>query len=313
MMVNNKRSVFGLLYWQGRNVALYTTAALVVVMTYELLLPFLSELPGWKEKLEPLMILWKLPLGPVAVLGGAIGIFASFRTNSAYDRWWEGRKLWGRMINSSRMWCTQALVYVDDTEVAHRLVMRHVAYVHALRCLLRKQDPLADAELLAALPEEPEQVTHESNLTHALLHLQAQDLRVQLNADQVSDMQLHSMDETIAKLLDIQGGCERIKGTPLPRGYGFIVEMLIEFFSVLLPFALVAQMGWFTIPMSVLICLGFTLISEAGRVLEDPFNLYWNALPLHALSRKIEVNLRQRLGHTDLPPMLTPDEKGILM
>ncbi|MCA9619570.1 MAG: hypothetical protein KC731_11110, partial [Myxococcales bacterium] len=108
-------------------------------------------------------------------------------------------------------------------------------------------------------------------------------------------------------------GCERIKKTPLPRGYAFIAERLIMAFSFLFPLATVAELGWFVIPVSVLVCLAFTLISEAGRVLEDPFSTFWNGLPLMALSRTIEVNLRQRLGETDLPPIPGPDKHGILM
>jgi ion channel-forming bestrophin family protein len=67
------------------------------------------------------------------------------------------------------------------------------------------------------------------------------------------------------------------------------------------------------VPLSFMVCLAFTLINEVGRVLEDPFTTFWPALPLSALSRTIEVNLRQRLGEEDLPPMLQPDDRGILM
>ena len=84
----------------------------------------------------------QLPVMPITVVGAAIGIFASFRANQAYDRWWEGRKLWGRMINSSRHFADQTLRYLgpDQSEDAERLVTRHIVYVHALRCLLRKQN-----------------------------------------------------------------------------------------------------------------------------------------------------------------------------
>jgi putative membrane protein len=72
-------------------------------------------------------------------------------------------------------------------------------------------------------------------------------------------------------------------------------------------------LGWFTVPLNVLACLAFALISEAGRVLEDPFTLLYNGLPLSALSRTIEVNLREQLGDPDLPPLLKPDAEGILL
>jgi len=75
----------------------------------------------------------------------------------------------------------------------------------------------------------------------------------------------------------------------------------------------VRDLGWFTIPMNLLVCLSFALISEAGRVLEDPFTMFFNGLPLSAMSKTIEVNLRQRLGETDVPAIPKPDARGILM
>ena len=93
----------------------------------------------------------ELPTLPLAVVGAALGIFVSFRTNQAYDRWWEGRKLWGRMINESGHWASQATKYVDDAEDQGQLVHRHAAYVHALRSLLRKQDPFEDDDFVARL------------------------------------------------------------------------------------------------------------------------------------------------------------------
>jgi putative membrane protein len=99
----------------------------------------------------------------------------------------------------------------------------------------------------------------------------------------------------------------------MPRGYGYFAELLIQMFGVLLPLGLVQDLVWLTIPITVLVCLAFTLISEVGRVLEDPFTTFWPALPLSALSKTIEINLRERLGEEDLPPMPKPDERGILM
>jgi ion channel-forming bestrophin family protein len=87
----------------------------------------------------------RLPTLPVAVIGGALGNFVSFRTNSRYDRWWEGRKLWGRLVNTSRLLSLQLMRYASpDAVAASRVVRRHIAYVHTLRCLLREQDPLND-------------------------------------------------------------------------------------------------------------------------------------------------------------------------
>lgn len=254
-----------------------------------------------------------LPTLPLAVVGAALGIFVSFRTNSAYDRWWEGRKLWGRMINESRHWASQIASYVQDDELRRRLVRRHVAYVHALRCLLRQQDPFADEEVTAMLQDDEAALREESNLTHALLARQLYDL-VEMNGDgALNDFRLQSLDTTLRELINIQGGCERIKKTPMPPLYGLLATRLVQFYAVLFPLSVVEELGWWTVPVNLLVCIGFFLIAEAGRVLEDPFTMFFNGLPLSAISRMIDVNARQRIGETDLPPMITPGDNGVLM
>ncbi|MEZ4439395.1 MAG: bestrophin family ion channel [Polyangiaceae bacterium] len=301
MMVSNRGSVLRLLLWQWRVVTVFTVAATGIAAIHQLWLPQA-----------------RIPALPLAVVGGALGIFVSFRTNSAYARWWEGRQLWGRLVNASRMFASQVLAYLPDEgdgrRLADAMVRRHIAYVHALRAGLRLEPLAADADLVALLGEEAlARLTDETNPNHALVHANLEDAARALRDGYLRDTQLLAIDETLRVVLDVQGGCERIKKTPLPRGYAFIAERLIMAFSFLFPLATVAELGWFVIPVSVLVCLAFTLISEAGRVLEDPFSTFWNGLPLMALSRTIEVNLRQRLGETDLPPIPGPDEHGILM
>ncbi len=289
---------WGVLQWQWKSIAYYGVAATAAWALIE---------PAGLSFLE-------LPVMPVSIVGAAIGIFASFRANQAYDRWWEGRKLWGRMINSSRHWSSQVIQYLkpEDRAVTEALVQRHVAYVHALRCLLRGHDPYSDADFVRFAEDEPG-LRQSTNLTHALLHRQLEALVPLNDAGRLDSHRLESMDQTLMDFLNIQGGCERIKGTPLPRGVGFIVELLIRTFSIMLPFAMVHELGWVAIPLNMLVCLAFALISEAGRVLEDPFSLFYNGLPLHALSIKIERNLRERLGHTDLPPAVQVQPQGVLM
>jgi putative membrane protein len=257
----------------------------------------------------------QLPVMPITVVGAAIGIFASFRSNQAYDRWWEGRKLWGKLINTSRHFCSQALQYLQEQDqgLADELVRRHTNYVHCLRCLLRGQDPWEDAHFTRTLQDGDDALKGSTNLTHALLNVQLTKLTGLADAGRLDERRLESFDRTLMDLLNIQGGCERIKGTPLPRGYGFIVELLIDAFSWLLPFALVHELGILALPMNVLVCLSFALISEAGRVLEDPFSLFYNGLPLQALSTKIERNLVERLGDEELPPAIQPSPIGVLM
>jgi putative membrane protein len=299
MMVHTPRSVIGMLRWQRGNVRRFLLASGVVWGVWWLV-PELGEL---------------LPVTPVAVVGGAIGIFVSFRTNSAYDRWWEGRKLWGRMINVSRHFTSQVLTYLpaEQRDLQVEVLHRHAAYVHTLRCLLRKQNPVKDDEVLALVSDdERDTIPDESNATHYLLHRTQVALVEAANGGHIDGHRLESLDRSLFEMLSIQGGCERIKKTPMPRGYGFMAELLVEAYAWLLPLALVQEMGVLVIPTTALVCLSFALISEAGRVLEDPFTMFWNGLPLSAMSRGIERDLRRRLGE-ELPPALQPDANGVLM
>jgi len=286
--------------WQWKFTAFFVLASLAVTAAVEI----------WD------LTFLELPTLPLAVVGAALGIFVSFRTNQAYDRWWEGRKLWGRMINESRHWASQATNYVDTDDDKRNLVHRHAAYVHALRSLLRKQDPFEDESFQARIDvvgDDVDQLRQESNLTHALLDRQFSQLVALNGAGGLNDLRMQSMDKTLRELVNIQGGCERIKKTPMPPLYGLLANRLVEFYSVLFPLAVVDALGWWTIPVTLLVCTAFSLIAEAGRVLEDPFTMFLNGLPLSSISRMIEVNTRQRLGETDLPPMLTPSERGVLM
>ncbi len=305
MMVSNEGTIWGLLAWQWKNTVIFTVASTIAFVIYEVLGQTWFRLPA-------------LPLG---VVGGAIGIFVSFRTNSAYDRWWEGRKLWGRMINTSRHWGLQVMAYLPKgeggavSETQRRLIRRHIAYVHTLRCALRGQKPFDDEDFRQALPDDPEALQAESNLNTALLGRQLAEVKVLAQEAKLDSFELSNLDLSIRHLLDIQGGCERIKKTPMPRGYGFIAERLVRYFSFLFPLALVADLHVWVIPINLLVCMAFALISEAGRVLEDPFTLFWNGLPLMAISRMIEVNLEERMDtpRDGLKPMLAPNDKGILM
>lgn len=299
MFVDYRGSIAGLLGWQWRAVVLFALLATAVVA--------LDRVIGLQ-----LIEVQALPLG---VLGGAIGIFVSFRTNSAYDRWWEGRRLWGQLVNTSRHFTTQVLTYATREHDGPRaLVRRQIAYVHMLRCALRNQNPFEDADVRRFLDEaELAELRKESNPNHALLHRQAEELVRLADRGSIDAFRLQSLDRSVATLLDVQGGCERIKRTPFPPGYGFLASRLIQLYAILLPMALVGHLGWMAVPITMLVCLGFTLIGEVGRVLEDPFTMFWPALPLSALATTIEINLRQRMGETDVPLVPKPNDRGILM
>lgn len=298
MMVSNGGSLLRVLIWQWRYGVTYASLGAAAWL--------LHDVAGWTH--------FHIPVAPASIVGAALGIFASFRVNAAYARWWEGRQLWGKLVNSSRMLCSQTLAYVLDPGVREAAVRRQVLYIHVLRCQLRDDDPFADAMVLRSLEscglnaDQQVDMKRQTSLCHSLLD---QTLR-ELAAVAVEPMRLQSIDQTLAAILDAQGGCERIKRTPMPRGYAFFVSQLLVLFAMLFPLAVVPNLGWAVIPVNLAVCLAFTLISETGRVLEDPFNHFWNSLPITSIAVTIERNLRQRLGDSELPPATTVDADGIL-
>jgi putative membrane protein len=298
MMVSNRMSFFGVLLWQWQHSLVFIAA----------------ELGAWLGVEHLDMQHLKLPAIPAQVIGSALGIFAAFRANAAYQRWWEGRQLWGRLVNTSRMWASQCRAYIADQALAERLVRRHVLYVHVLRCQLRDDDPLKDDHVRRALTalnasaDDEDRYRGQTSLCHCLVDDQ---LRAAAAAG-LDERRLQSLDQTLMAFLDVQGGCERIKRTPMPRGYGFFVERLILFFAVLFPLGVVEDVGWAVVPLNIVVCMGFTLISETGRVLEDPFNHFYNSLPITSIAVNIERNITQRLGDAPLPPVVAVDSNGIL-
>lgn len=247
---------------------------------------------------------------PFSVVGVALSIFLAFRNNAAYDRYWEGRKLWGGVVNSSRSFGRQAttLLVAPDHDAAEvdalrrRLVRRQVAYAHALRALLRGDD-LADAHAMLAEPERAA-LAGATNPPVALLQTQARELAAAAARGWLSELYHLALDATLTDLTALQGGCERILKTPIPLAYRFFTHTFVRVFCVFLPFALVDQLGLATVAASVAVTFVFCVLDRIGGIIEVPFSAGINGLPLSAICRTIEIDLRGMLGEQDLPAPL---------
>ena len=255
-----------------------------------------------------------IPDVTISLLGAALGILLGFRTNSAYDRWWEARKLWGMLVNSSRSLARQAVSFIQSPPGGNQeearihvrtLVQYQIAFVHALRFALRKQEPweelarLLDGRTLASLRSE-------KNIPAALLQKMGETTAQLARQGFLSDLQLHRLDSTFTDLSNVQGGCERIKNTPLPRQYDFYPGLLVKAYCTILPFVLVDELKWFTPVATALVAFALLVLNRIGKNLEDPFENRVYDTPMTALSFTIEINLRQALGETQLPQPATP-------
>ena len=255
-----------------------------------------------------------LTIAPFSLLGVAISIFLGFRNNASYDRYWEARKLWGRMVNVSRTWARQVQTLIaapenaDATVVAEvqslqqTLIERQVAYVHGFRLHLRSEDRWE--QLAAWLDEgELERLKSESNRPAAITHVTGELVGEAYRKGWVHPMHVPVLDGSLTEITGIQGGCERILATPVPFVYNVLMHRIVALYCVFLPFGLVDSLHWAT-PMAVAgIAYAFYGLDSIGDEIEEPFGRDPNDLPLTFLSRMIEVNLRQRNGDTELPGM----------
>ncbi|HRI66001.1 MAG TPA: bestrophin family ion channel [Polyangium sp.] len=263
---------------------------------------------------------------PFTLLGLALGIFLGFRNNTSYDRFWEARKLWGALVNTTRSITRQILTLVNDPDtpsssnvpvendelVAYRREMVHrvVAYVHAFRHHLRDQDRVDDLNPMLS-NDEIQSLRGEINRPIAILQRLGDRFRDAYRKGWIHPQHVPVLEQSLVTLTDIQGGCERIKSTPIPLSYTSLIHQIVAIYCLTLPFGLVKSVGAFTPVVVAIVAYAFYGLDEIGDEIENPFGTDPNDLPLSALSTMIEVNLRQRLGESNLPPLHKP-KSGVL-
>lgn len=261
-----------------------------------------------------------IPVAIPAMLGTALSILLGFRTNSAYDRWWEARKIWGAIVNDSRTLARQvtSLFFLPDgsnsremTTMQREMVHRQIAWNYVLARSLRGQDPFSDIETTLAA-EEIDALRSQDNRPNAILQTQARRLRDALREGYLDSFRFLPIEGTLTRTCDNMGKCERIKNTVFPAHYSILVSLIIGLFFLLLPLGLVESLGWVTAPVAFVIAIVFWMIEAMGTAMQDPFENFVTDTPMRALSRTIEINLRQQLGETELPEKIQPED-GVLM
>ena len=280
--------------------AVVTLVSLIATIVYR------SSPSTWSANLTPL---------PFTLIGFALSIFLGFRNNTSYDRFWEGRKLWGRMVNATRTCSRQVLSMVDieDRSLTERqriLVMGVVAYVHAFRARLRGEDAYE-----AARPFIPEAwgrpVQASTNPPIRVLQCLSIELGRAAKDGGLDPLHLPALDSTFTEMTAIQGGCERIRNTPIPFAYTALMHRIVGTYCITLPFGILSSVGSMT-PF-VVILVGYALLGldAIGDEIEEPFGYDANDLPLSQLSRVIERDLRSSLDDTEVPEPWEP-VKGVL-
>jgi putative membrane protein len=260
---------------------------------------------------------YNFPIAIVTVLGTVIGLVLAFRTNSSYSRWWEARIIWGSIVNDSRTWTRQLLEFsdIDDDQdevnsTIRRMSLRQAAWCYALSRDLRAQDATTDLSGLAG-EEEIESLRSSQNIPNEILLRQARELRALSSGGHIELYQFVELERTLTRLTNSMGGCERIKNTPFPQTYSRMVHGLIYLLAIFLPFGLfnVPSVGLVLTALSL--SFGFLLIEKVAIYLQDPFSNRPSDTPMLALSRTIEINIKQMLGDTTVPNKLEPVD-GVL-
>ena len=217
------------------------------------------------------------------LIGVALGLLIVFRNNCSYDRYWEGRKLWGGLVNASRNLLRGASAYIGDAKELANLV---AAYSLALKQHLRNNKDIAEIEALVS-PQIYSQATAAANPPSIIAYYMSAWIKARFDEKKIDSHTAYGLEMQIRTMLDSQGGCERILRTPIPFAYAVHIKQLLMLYLLTLPFILVIPMSWVAIPTVAAIAFGLLGIEEAGVEIEDPFGDDPNDLPVEAMCATI--------------------------
>ncbi|HET6345897.1 MAG TPA: bestrophin family ion channel, partial [Myxococcota bacterium] len=287
----------------------YIGPAVLYLFLYDVLVVFLVVGMDWEWIASP-----HVPLG---LYGAAVGVIVSVRNNSAYARWWEGRILWGAIVNNCRGLARQVLTTLEPVvpdsaaeraeiaAVQREFIYVIIAYVIALRQGLRQVEPWEDLGAVLT-PDEIAPLKGVNNVALALNNRMGELAQRCQARKWITPMVWMAMDQNIDDLVDSQGGAERIKNTPLPRQYVFFPRLFVQIYCLMLPLGMVENLGWLTPLGSTLVGFMFLTLDKIGRELEDPFDNQLHDVPMTSITRTIEINLRQMLNEATIPAPVQP-------
>lgn len=275
--------VFGKIKYEIIVIALYSIAIAVLYNTYHI------------TRIT-------IPIAIPTILGTVISLLLGFRSNQAYDRWWEARHIWGAIVNDSRTLGRQVMNYTHDSlennaimSFQDRMIRRQIAWTYSLAKHLRGHSSDAIIEKYLS-KQEQEYVKSIDNVPTAILDLMGRDLRLAMEEGWINRFQQVEIDNTLTRLTDAMGKCERIKNTVFPSTYSLYIHLSLLLFIALLPFGVIEYFGLFEIPLVVAISACFLLIEKMAIHLQDPFENKPTDTPMTHIATNIEKNLLQLYG-----------------
>jgi ion channel-forming bestrophin family protein len=239
-----------------------------------------------------------LNVAPFTLIGVSLAVFLGFRNNASYDRYWEGRKLWGSLLNINRSLVRQALTTggVEDGDPRIKdWVSLVLAFTHTLRHQLRRSDPAKDLVTLLG-PERSREVLegrYRPALVLVLLGKWVSDRRKEGLYGEITAV---SFEQNLNHLSDVLGGCERLASTPLPYPYSVMIHRTVYIYCFLLPFGLISTIGVMTPVISVVVAYTFMVLEALSEELEEPFGTRPNDLPLENMCQMIQDTVTEMSG-----------------
>ena len=224
-------------------------------------------------------------------MGLVLGLLLVFRTNSAYDRWWEGRKQLGALVNTTRNLALKVKTYAQEGNPAlsEETLTLIYAFAFSLKEHLREEDFSGIfQEIPAAFLSDFKKFNHKPNFVLGKI---AKNLHQLFCEGTINGEQLIILEKEANALINILGACERIKNTPIPMAYALHLKRVLLIYALTLPFGFVGQLGWVAIPMVLIVFYTMVGIELIGEEIEDPFGLDENDLPVNELCNKIKANI----------------------
>jgi len=226
-----------------------------------------------------------------ALLSFVISLLLVFRTNSAYDRWYEGRKLWGQLVNNSRNLAIKLNAMLDPSDEDNRRFFKRAIPLFALSLHQHLRRQTSILELDESSDQEVIPLDKDKQVPNQIASLIMKRINLLYTQGKISGDQLIIMDGEMRSFMDIAGACERIKNTPIPFSYSVFLKKFIFFFVMTLPFSYVFMLGWGAVPVVAFIFFVLASLELIAEEIEDPFTGDQNDLPTQRLAENIKIHV----------------------
>ncbi len=228
-----------------------------------------------------------------SLVGFVISLLLIFRTNTAYDRWWEGRKKWGEMVNDTRNLSVKLASIISTQEDRDFFVRMIPNFVFSAKEHLRSGVNFEELELLPSENEFIQQKVHQPLAISQLIYKRLIDLK---NKGIISEQEFIILDKNCNKFMDSLGACERIRNTPIPFSYSLFIKKFIFIYVTTLPLAFVTIFGYFAALIATFIFYVLVSIEVLAEEIEDPFGKDDNDLPTDLLCDRIRSTTKEVFG-----------------